>query len=380
MSSTPDAPGPRAASPAPDTHGTSPEPRAAGNLPDPGPTPSPRVPLLDVPGVVAWLRRDGIEPVLARLVTALEEDWSRWDRVEKSPRIASHTAIGVIELMPVSDGEHFAFKYVNGHPGNPARGLQTVTAFGAYADVATGYPLLLAEMTLLTALRTAAMSALAAREMARPGARVHAMIGAGSQAAFQALALRAVLGLDQVRAFDLDPAAVEALRGHLAPRGLSVHAAGSVEEALEGADVVTTCTAAKARQAVLRPEHLRPGLHLNAIGGDCPGKTELDPGVLTAVDRIVVEFAPQTRIEGEIQQLPAEHPVTELAEVLDGRAIGRGGPEEVTLFDSVGFALADFSVLRLAHAATAGTDLVTPVQLVADPPDPRDLFALLEGP
>ena len=213
--------------------------------------------------------------------------------------------------MPTSDGSLYSFKYVNGHPHNPARGLQTVTAFGVLADVDNGYPILLSEMTLLTALRTAATSALAARELALPGARVHALIGAGSQAEFQALAMRTVLGIDRLRVLDLDEAAVEKVRRNLVPLGFEIHAASSIEDVLEGADVVTTCTADKARAAVLHSEQVRPGMHLNAIGGDCPGKTELDPTILEEA-RVVVEYEPQTRIEGEIQQLSADVEVTEL--------------------------------------------------------------------
>jgi len=332
--------------------------------------------LLDVPGTVRWIRRDGTDAILAGLVRYLESDLLRWEEFEKVPRLASHTPHGVIELMPITDRELYSFKYVNGHPHNPARGLQTVTAFGVLADVDNGYPILFAEMTLLTALRTAAVSALAARELARPGARVHALIGAGSQAEFQALAMRTVLGIDQLRVMDLDAAAVEKVRRNLEPLGFEIHAAATVDEALEGADVVTTCTADKTRAAVLRREQVRPGMHLNAIGGDCPGKTELDPAILEEA-RVVVEYEPQTRIEGEIQQLSSDVEVTELWRILSGDASGRTSDEEVTVLDSVGFALGDFSALRCALDATTGTDLLGWIDMIADPDDPKDLFSLV---
>lgn len=113
--------------------------------------------------------------------------------------------------MPTSDGEIYGFKYVNGHPKNMADGLQTVTAFGLLASVSTGYPVLLTEMTLLTALRTAATSAMAARHLAPKGAETVAMIGNGAQAEFQALAMKAVLGIKEVRLYDIDPRATERL-------------------------------------------------------------------------------------------------------------------------------------------------------------------------
>ena len=332
--------------------------------------------LLDVPGTIRWIRRDGIENILAGMVRYLESDLLRWEEFEKVPRLASHSLHGVIELMPTSDGSLYSFKYVNGHPLNPARGLQTVTAFGVLADVDNGYPIFLAEMTVLTALRTAATSALAGRELVRSGARVHALLGAGSQAEFQALAFRGALGLQELRVFDVDSAAVEKVRRNLEPLGFRVHLCENVDEALEGADVITTCTADKARNAVLHRDQVRPGVHINAIGGDCPGKTEIDPAVLEDA-RLVVEYEPQTRVEGEIQQLPGDVAVTELWQILAGEAAGRSDDEQITLFDSVGFALADFSALRYAQQATRGSDLLSWIDLIADPDDPKDLFSLL---
>jgi ornithine cyclodeaminase len=101
--------------------------------------------------------------------------------------------------------------------------------------------------------------------------------------------------------------------------GLTLRRAASVIQAVRGADIVTTATASKSHACIVTPAMLEPGMHLNAVGGDCPGKTELHPDVLRAA-RIVVEYAPQTRVEGEIQQLPADHPVTELWQVLAGQA------------------------------------------------------------
>src|SRR5699024_6408130 len=112
------------------------------------------------------------------------------------------------------------------------------------------------------------------------------------------------------------------------------------------------------------------------IGGDCPGKTELDPAILEAA-RVVVEYAPQTRIEGEIQQLSEDVEVTELWEVLAGDPAGRTDDAEITVFDSVGFALADFSALRCAQEATQGSDLLSWIDVIADPDDPKDLFSLV---
>ena len=115
----------------------------------------------------ALVSRIGVGRFIEELAQEIAADYRRWDEFEKSARHASHSSTGVIELMPTTDGRLYSFKYVNGHPKNTAQGLLTVTAFGVLADVATGYPVLLSEMTFMTALRTAAVSALAATRMAR---------------------------------------------------------------------------------------------------------------------------------------------------------------------------------------------------------------------
>lgn len=128
------------------------------------------VPFVSVENMMRLVHHLGIEKVLTDLAARIEDDFRRWELFDKTPRVASHSDVGVIELMPTSDGEMYGFKYVNGHPKNMKDGLQTVTAFGLLADVDTGYPKLLSEMTLLTALRTAATSAMAAKHLAPKGA------------------------------------------------------------------------------------------------------------------------------------------------------------------------------------------------------------------
>jgi ornithine cyclodeaminase len=317
------------------------------------------------------LRKVGIEPFLSGLAAYIEDDFRRWGQFEKSARLASHSRDGVIELMPTSDGSLYAMKFVNGHPKNTAEGKLTVTAFGVLADVATGYPLLISEMTVLTALRTAATSAMAARALARPESRIMAMIGAGAQSEFQALAFKALLGIEEVRVFDVDAEAVDKFCANLAGSGLRLVRATSAREATGGADIVTTATADKARAAVLTPDMVAPGMHLNAIGGDCPGKTELHREIVERAS-VFVEFAPQTRIEGEIQQMPADFAVTEMWQVLAGSAAGRRGPDEITLFDSVGFAIEDFSALRYMRDLTAAHP--RDIDLLPEMTDPKDLF------
>lgn len=343
-----------------------------------GPAPSPLafVPFVSVDAMLRLVRTLGVETCLREIAAAIEQDFRRWPAFDKTPRIAAHSAVGVIELMPTSDGELYAFKYVNGHPANTRAGLQTVTAFGVLARVDTGYPLLFTEMTLLTALRTAAASAVAARALAPPGARVMALIGNGAQAEFQALAFRALCGIDTVRLYDTDPAATAKCTRNLAGAGLTVVPCASAEAAVLGAQIITTCTADKRRATVLHDNMVGAGVHINAIGGDCPGKTELAPAILRRA-AIFTEYTPQTRIEGEIQQLDPDHPVTELWQVLTGAAAGRTADAQVTVFDGVGFAVEDFAALRWLHGRVAAAGLAQPLDLIADPDDPRDLYGMI---
>lgn len=321
------------------------------------------------------VRRTGIEPFLTGLAHYIREDFRRWPEFEKAARLASHSRDGVIELMPTADEALYAFKYVNGHPRNTASGKLTVTAFGVLADVATGYPLLVSEMTMLTALRTAATSALMATVLARRDSKVMALIGAGAQSEFQALAFKALLGIEELRVYDVDPAAVDKFVANVGTGyGLRITRASSVAEAVRGADIVTTATADKTRATILTPEMIEPGMHLNAIGGDCPGKTELHRDIVARA-KVFVEYPPQTRIEGEIQQLAPDFPVIELWQVLSGTRPGRTSASEVTLFDSVGFAVEDFSALRYVRDLTARRKAA--IDLVPEMVAPKDLFGLV---
>ena len=334
------------------------------------------VPFVSVDNMMRLVLHIGVEEMMQGIAAEIEADFRRWPLFDKTPRVASHSEIGVIELMPTSDGQTYGFKYVNGHPSNMKKGLQTVTAFGLLADVATGYPVMLSEMTILTALRTAATSAVAAKWLAPKGARTMAMIGNGAQAEFQALAFKAICGISEVRLYDIDPAATEKCARNLAGRGLTVVPCSSAEQAILGAQILTTCTADKQNATILTDNMVGAGVHINAVGGDCPGKTELHRDIL-ARSSIFVEYPPQTRIEGEIQQLDPDHPVTELWQVMTGAAAGRQSGEEITLFDSVGFAIEDFSALRYVHAQLKATGLSQNLDMIADPDDPRDLFGMI---
>jgi ornithine cyclodeaminase len=342
------------------------------------------LPAVAVAGLVA---QRGVAACIAEIEAEITADLRRWHDFIKCPRTAHYGQQGVIELMPVGTAQQYAFKYVNGHPGNVQRGLPTVMAFGVLADMATGFPLLLADLTLSTALRTAAMSVLMARHMARADARCMAIIGNGAQSEFQALGFAYGLGLTHFRLMDRDAQASARLAKHLRAEGLQVQVCHSVNEAVQGADIITTATADKCHAGLLDRCHLAAGVHVNAIGGDCPGKTELTPALLVAANRVCVEYAPQSRVEGDVQQMPESFDVVESWQLVQGLQIGRVHEHERTVFDSVGFALEDFSTLNVlwrwvqgelaSHANGPGNNSGSSLDIHLLPAlaDPKNLFA-----
>ena len=337
------------------------------------------VPFVSVDHMMKIVGKIGLENMLKGIAAYIEEDFKRWQLFDKTPRVASHSEKGVIELMPTSDEELYGFKYVNGHPKNMKEGLQTVTAFGVLCKVHTGYPILFSEMTILTALRTAATSVVAAMYLARKDSSCMAIVGNGAQSEFQALAFKSMLGIDKLRLYDIDPAATQKCTYNLKKHGFEIMPCHSAYEAVQGADIVTTETADKQCATILTDDMIGPGVHINAIGGDCPGKTELSKEILLRSD-IFVEYTPQTRIEGEIQQLNNDYQVNELWQVIRGELNGRKDSRQITLFDSVGFAIEDFSALRyirdqLGKPGMSG--MCEKLDMIADPDDPRDLYGMV---
>jgi ornithine cyclodeaminase len=310
------------------------------------------------------------------LLEALKQDFARWHDFQLSPRHATHYPHGVIELMPCADDQLYAYKYVNGHPTNTSDGKLCVVAVGMLAEVDSGYPILVCEMTWLTALRTAAVAALGASYLARKESEVMAIIGCGAQSEFQVMALAGVCPLKSVRYYDLDPAAMTKFANNLKGRMPNLVACKSVADAVHNADLIVTATAAKCQDRILDATMIAPGTHIHAMGGDCPGKTELDPALLDEA-KIVVEYKVQSMEEGEIQNRPDAKIHAELWEVVMGRSSGRESDEELTLFDSVGFALEDYSALRLVNQLAEQYGIGREIEMIPELDDPKDLFGRL---
>lgn len=315
----------------------------------------------------------GFNTLFRDAIRYLEEDIGRWQEFKKSVRHATHFEHGVFELMPCADEKYYTYKYVNAHPANPSRGKLSIVALGMLADVATGYPQMVCDMTLLTALRTAAMSAVAAKHLARKDSRVLGLIGTGAQSEFQTHAMLSLFDIEEIRHFDRDTHAIEKYARNMSTSGMHLIACKNAEEVVQGIDILSTCICEKTKVELFPYEAIRDarGLYINAIGGDCPGKTELDPQVLRNA-RIVVEYFEQTKEEGEIQNLKGEvFSHDELWEVVQHKKPGRIA-DELIVFDSVGFGLADFSVMRMLYERGIGDD----TELLPRPRDSKDLFSI----
>jgi ornithine cyclodeaminase len=336
------------------------------------------VKILNVTDIRKLVQIIGLENFFKQIISALEQDFGRWNKFILAPRYGMYFPDGVIELMPCADQQLYTFKYVNGYPGNPLKGKLTVVALGLLSDVGSGYPLMITEMTLLTAFRTAATGVLAAKYLAREDAKSLAVIGTGAQAEFQVLAFAGFFQLEEVRFFDSDPQAMVKFSRNLAGQKFRLIPCSNIVYAVRDADIVITATAAKKRQSLFEIENISPGAYIHAMGGDSPGKTELSAEFLNQV-KLVVEFKPQSLVEGEVQQCTADLIYAELWELVCKNKPGRQDNHEITLFDSVGFALEDYSILRIVYELAKEHQLGTESALIPELNDPKDLFGLLSS-
>jgi alanine dehydrogenase len=289
---------------------------------------------------------DAIDRVRDAFVRHWRGEWEMPSKVYlQSP------GFGDFRAMPAR-GDGFALlKWVTSFPGNPARGLPTVTGIVCLSDAETGEPLMLLDARSVTALRTGASAAVAAGALAADGARSAAVIGCGLNGAWVGRCLKA-LGYDEGVCCDPREEAAVALAGEL---GWSV---GSRGDALM-CDVVSCVT--PGASVVVDAGDMRPGLHLNMLGADGPGKAEATVGAVASCVLFCDEWDQASHggeLTGVVEAgMASREQVTELGAVLAGDAAGRPGPEAVTLFDSTGLAIQDLAVAAAAYEAWRGGDV-----------------------
>ena len=283
-------------------------------------------------------------------------------------------ADGFMGLMPGWRGPHagraaaFALKAICLMPGNPERGLDTHQGRGTLFDGESGVPTAILDASAITAVRTAAVTAVATSVLARRDARTLAILGAGTQARAHLQALASVRDFEQVRVYAPTQAHAAALAGQAAAALGEVSVAASAQEALRGADVVVTVTSS--REPVLRQAWLTPGAHVNAVGASSPQARELDTATVAA-SALFCDSRESLRNEaGEFRLAVLEGLITgeghvraELGEVLAGTAPGRRDAGELTVFRSLGLAIEDLAAAELAVAVATERGLGIEVEL-----------------
>jgi len=253
-------------------------------------------------------------------------------------------------------------KIVNVHPDNPKKGLLTVMASIILNDPKTGMPVAIMDGSYITAMRTGAAGAVAAKYLAREDASTFGVVGAGIQAIYQIAATSKVRKLKDIAIFDPNKKAADNLIKILAKEGIKVRE-GTIEEVC-GMDIVTTTT--PVRKPIVKKEWIKPGTHINAIGADAEGKEELDPEILKSAKIIIDDWA-QASHSGEINVPVHQGLITKddifagLGEIVAGKKQGRSNAEEITMFDSTGLGLQDLytaaEVLKLAKKEGVGKEI-----------------------
>jgi ornithine cyclodeaminase/alanine dehydrogenase-like protein (mu-crystallin family) len=284
----------------------------------------------------------------ARAVDAVRDAFVAHARGEWSmpPKVyVTNYPAGDFRAMPALGGGYALLKWITSFPGNPERGLPAVTGVICLSDATTGEPLMLLDARAVTALRTGAVAAVAAQALARPAARTVGIIGCGLHGAWAARCLAAA-GYGPGVCHDPRPEAAAALAAELD------WDPGSRDQALR-CELVTCVT--PGTEIVVDAGDLRPGLHLNMLGADGPGKSEASVGAVASCALFCDEWE-QASHGGELTAaidagLVSRDRVTELGGVLAGDAPGRPGPDSVTLFDSTGLAIQDLAVASAALEA-----------------------------
>lgn len=336
-----------------------------------------KVLFLDVQNIIKIIKIIGIKNIFNEVKNEIKKDYLHWDDFQKSSRTVNEIKEGVIELMPISNSEIYSFKYVNGHPKNINYNLPSITGFGVLSNMKTGIPLLLSEMTILTAIRTASTSVLVAELLARKNSKTMAVIGNGCQSEFQILAFHYILGINNFRLYDIDINASYKLIKNLSKYStINCTICNSSADAVKDSDIITTITADKKKSIIISKKMLRKGQHYNAVGGDGHGKTELSKKILDK-SIVVVEFEEQTRFEGEIQQMDPTFPVIKLKDLLNNHLLGRKSNKDVTVFDSVGFALEDYSILNYIYKIAIDNNIGEYINIIPKFKDPKNLFELI---
>ncbi len=342
--------------------------------------------ILDVNAIKTIIQKHGLKNIIKQTMDRIEHDFSKWQDFDIIPRPAFYVPNGVIELMPTANKDFFIYKCVNGHPVNPSQNKLTISAVGQLNTTYDGYPVFITEMTILTAIRTAATAALAAKYMSRANSTKLAIIGTGAQSEFQIIAHKLIRNIKEIHYYDTDPKAMDKFENNIIKKYPKVKFIrfNSTQKAIKGCDIVVVVTATKAEVQVIKSDWVEKGMHLSGLGGDAPGKTEFEKEVLQLPNsKVVVEFFDQSFIEGEIQKFDKATAKTivhaEMWEICNKSKLGRENDSEITIFDSVGIGLEDFSILKVIYKIIKNENFGKHKVMVPILDNVKDLYGQLES-
>ncbi len=344
--------------------------------------------VLSAEDVAATVRHVGLDALMDEVIAELHDACDdqhgidNYDVPKREGFSYDNPAVGLLEWMPLLKRDAEAFiKLVGYHPNNPwKRGLPTVLSSLLKFDITNGHLNVIADGTLATAIRTGAASAVASRILARPDSSKLGLIGAGAQAVTQLHALSRLFPIREVYVFDIDPRVAASFEGRtetLNLSGVSFHVC-SANEVARAADILCTATSvAVGGGPVFEDGALSPSVHINAVGSDFPGKTELPRSLL---DRALVcpDYLPQATWEGECQALPPEQLGPDLMQLVRGCSQYAANRSRTTVFDSTGFALEDYVVLGVLERIAQQIGLGVEIEMESRG-DPHDPYAGLAG-
>lgn len=342
--------------------------------------------LIQAPDLRRLVERVGIDAFLDDVVTTLTRqivslDPGQIDVPARSGFAYPGPPAGLLEWMPsYIRGRGASVKIVGYHPNNPRElRLPTILSSVFVFDTQSGHLKGLLDATVTTAVRTGAMSALASRILALESSRTLGIIGCGAQAVTQAHALSRIFPLERIVGYDVDPVAAGSFARRVAFLGIEVEmvAADALDSLVREADILCTCTSEKpGRGPVFRAGEVKPHLHINAVGSDFPGKTEV-PIELLHQAVVCPDFPAQAMREGECQLLAPEAVGPNIVELLRQPSEFTGLRNKLTVFDSTGWALVDhlvaLEVLELARSHGVGQE----IDLESVPPDANDPYSFL---
>lgn len=325
----------------------------------------------------------GLDPLLELIVDRLRTGLGKAEAgsFQSLPRAGffdTEPVTGLLEWMPGRDADRTTVKIVGYHPDNPSSRKPTILSIAARFDNSSGHAAALADATFLTALRTGAASALATDVLAREDSETLGLIGCGAQAVCQLHALSKVRPIARALLYDVDKTVEASFADRIAPLGLDVtleHA--PLSELVAASDILVTCTSVSPGSGpVFEPGPVRPGLHVNAVGSDFPGKTEV-PRALLRQAFICADYPDQCLEEGECQQLDVDAIDCDLAQLWRRAELHQQRRSDLTVFDSTGWALEDHYALEVFVEQAMQLGIGSWMEIEAVSSDPYDPYGFL---